>query len=237
MTIQLKDLNRFFADQKEVEMVEVCLTYVNTSGQERMYTFVKAISVLAAFKALHETAVCFYESMSDIEDRWQDSHGDEWKDMYQESIGHSFDDDFNREWRVRTWDEFCAIEKAEFVQVGRLHAITHEEWWDAFEALPPMYCEWNDEVLTETFLMSEFYTASYTTQYVSCKCPHLLQKLNLPAGTHVCVSRLIDTLDKATWITYRELYPWALANADEVRKQCQQEINTNNQQETHSETS
>ncbi len=224
MTIRIEDLNRFFADQEPNQLIEICLTYVNTSGYERMYTFVKSMSPLDAFKALHETIIRFYESMSDTESRWEDLYGDGWKDRYRKSIGHSFDDDYNREWRVRTFDEFCAIEKAELVKVGDLSAITYEEWWDAFECLPPMHYQRNDAALMETFLMSEFYTASYTTQYVSCKCPELLMQLDLPIGTHICASRLIDSMDKTTWITYQELSEWALANADEVRKQCQAEI-------------
>lgn len=227
MNITLQDLQRFFADQEPNQLIEVTLTYVsefNPDG-EKMYTFQTAATPEEMLEKIEATIQRYKDSMQDTADRWSNLYGeDKWKEQYLLTFNRTFESETNREWRVRTWEEYCVIEKEYYIKVGRLHATTYEEWWDAFECLPPLHYERNDAALMESFIMSEYYTSTYTTQYVSCKCPELLTQLNLPISTHVCASRLIDTTDKATWITYRELHKWALANADEVRKQCQAEI-------------
>ncbi len=224
MNITLQDLHRFFLDQQPNQMIEVTLTYVGPYGNEQVYTFQNAASPEEMLDKITATVQRYLDGMQDTAERWAAHHGDNWKEEYQASFNYSFDIQLDREWRVRTWEEYCVIEKEHYIKVGRLHACTYEEWWDSFEVLPPLHYERNDAALIESFMMSEYYTSTFTTQYVSCKCPELLQQLNLPIGTHVCASRMIDTTDKATWITYKELAEWALANVEEVREKCQAEI-------------
>jgi hypothetical protein len=236
MNIQLDDLTRFFVDQVNNEPVEVCLTYQSSKGNPRLYTFIKDTTPEGALDQIKATHDRYINGMKETAERWDNMYGANWKEWYNSRITEDYDQAYNRVWGVLSWEEWEIAERAFHIQEGKLAAITHEEWWDYFEVLPPLRYERDDIGMMESFLMSEYYTATFTSQYVSCKAPELLSQLGLPMGTHICVSRLVDAVDKKTWITYSEVCEWVLANKELVIEKCQHEI-TNNQEETTSETS
>ena len=89
----------------------------------------------------------------------------------------------NRIYIVTTFEEFEKLQREYYINKP-LHEISEEEYNDALNVLPPL--KWCTISGVEEFLMSEFYTGVYTTQYA---------KYN---GRYYC--KIVDAYDQTTWI-------------------------------------
>ena len=89
----------------------------------------------------------------------------------------------NKIYSVMTWEEFDQYEKENYLK-GEPKEISEEQYEDALNVLPPLkWCTING---VEEFLMSEFYTSSYTNQYAK-------------KGSKYYV-KMVDAQDKKTWL-------------------------------------
>ena len=89
----------------------------------------------------------------------------------------------NRIYKVTTFEEFEKLER-EYYLNKPLKEISEEEYNYALNVLPPLkWCTING---VEEFLMSEFYTGVYTTQYARYN------------NKYYC--KMVDAYDKTTWI-------------------------------------
>lgn len=137
-------------------------------------------------------------AMSDSKEttaNWHKLHGDEWKQVWKECFGVSFDKqvELKQAMQLMTWEEFRIAERQALIDPQTLQVINEQEYYDALEELPPLSmgsdnkCSW--------FLMSEFYTGNYTAMYMKAKI----------GGEVVAGTRLVDVNDPTTWITVHEL--------------------------------
>ena len=126
---------------------------------------------------------------------WKKQHGEEWKQLWKECFEVSFDErvEYQQAMQLMTWEEFRIAERQALIGNQPLQVISVQEYYDALECLPPLSmgsdnkCSW--------FLMSEFYTGSYTSMYMEAKI----------GGEVVAGTRLVDVNDLTTWITVNEL--------------------------------
>jgi hypothetical protein len=93
-----------------------------------------------------------------------------------------------RHYEVMTYEAYKAAERQEYLS-RPLRETSEETYRDAFEALPPKYHTNTGEF--ESFLMSEHWSGSYTSQYVAYKEKYF--------------TRLVDATDRTTWITPQEI--------------------------------
>ncbi len=84
-----------------------------------------------------------------------------------------------------TYAEYDVLESEKYLS-RPLKEITEKCYNDALNILPPM--KWFRNERSSMFLMSEFYTGSYTDQYYHDKVNHIYYK------------KLVDASDKSTWI-------------------------------------
>ena len=89
----------------------------------------------------------------------------------------------NRIYKIVTFKEFEKLEREYYINKP-LHEISDEEYNDALNVLPPL--KWCTIRGVEEFLMSEFYTGVYTTQYAKCN------------NKYYC--KMVDAYDQTTWI-------------------------------------
>lgn len=96
-----------------------------------------------------------------------------------------------------TIEQWFQMEREHLLGVGNnpLKMETYREFMDALEVLPPEQWQSDANLGFGRFLMSEYWTGSYTTQHAS---------LNL-GGKHICACRLVDARDERTWITREEV--------------------------------
>lgn len=100
---------------------------------------------------------------------------DYWKEQLEQAQ--------NKTYSVMTWEEFNQYEKGTYLK-GKPKEISEEQFNDALNVLPPLkWCTING---IEEFLMSEFYTDSYTNQYAR-------------KGSKYYV-KMVDAKDKSTWL-------------------------------------
>jgi hypothetical protein len=92
-----------------------------------------------------------------------------------------------------TIEQWYKMEREHLLGNAELHMETYREFMDALEVLPPQ--KWTNREGFETFLMSEYWTGSYTTQH-ACVTHQ---------GKHICACRLVDARDKSTWITREQV--------------------------------
>lgn len=96
--------------------------------------------------------------------------------------------------QAMTWPEWYQKEREHILGNAELYMETYREFMDALEVLPPE--QWISLHDFETFLMSEYWTGSYTTQH-ACVTHQ---------GKHICASRMVDARDKSTWITREQMF-------------------------------
>ena len=89
----------------------------------------------------------------------------------------------NRIYKVTTFEEFEKLQR-EYYLNKPLIEVTKQEFDDALNVLPPL--RWCTISGVEEFLMSEFYTGIYTTQYAKCN------------NKYYC--KMVDAYDQTTWI-------------------------------------
>jgi len=94
-----------------------------------------------------------------------------------------------------TIEQWFQMEREHLLGAGNnpLKMETYREFMDALEVLPPE--QWVQVEGFETFLMSEYWTGSYTTQHACVTYQ----------GKHICASRMVDARDRSTWITREEV--------------------------------
>lgn len=194
---------------------EVVFAY-QENNRTSVYNLIKAQSQAQVDAELQATKDRIRTSYDESEIRWEKVHGANWLTAWKETFGRDFYDQLadRLDMQVMTWEAFEVQQKAELIKPGQLNFLSHAEWWYFLEVLPPEHQERNQGM--ETFLMCEYWTSTYTSQYVSSNAPELLQQLNLPMDTYVCAGRMVDATDRTTWITFEELCQAALANRDEV---------------------
>ena len=89
----------------------------------------------------------------------------------------------NRIYKVTTFKEFEKLQREYYINKPLIE-ISEEEYNDALNVLPPLkWCTING---IEEFLMSEFYTGVYTTQYARYN------------NKYYC--KIVDAYDQTTWI-------------------------------------
>ena len=89
----------------------------------------------------------------------------------------------NRIYKVTTFEEFEKLQR-EYYLNKPLKEISEQEFDDALNVLPPLnWCTINE---VNQFLMSEFYTGVYTTQYARYN------------NKYYC--KIVDAYDSTTWI-------------------------------------
>lgn len=93
--------------------------------------------------------------------------------------------------QAMTWPEFYLMQREHILGNSKLRMETYREFMDALEVLPPEQWQSDADLGFERFLMSEYWTGSYTTQH-ACVTHQ---------GKHICASRMVDARDKSTWIT------------------------------------
>lgn len=86
---------------------------------------------------------------------------------------------------IMTYEKFEKLER-ENILSKPLHEITEEQFNEMLNVLPPM--KWYNNSHISMFLMSEFYTASYTSQYCH-------DKIN-----NKFYSKMVDAFNNETWI-------------------------------------
>jgi hypothetical protein len=82
-----------------------------------------------------------------------------------------------------TWETFYQAQK-EYYLSGEPKEITAEIFEDMLDVLPPL--KWGTIDGVEMFLMSEFYTGTYTSQYARKGDKYY--------------TKMVDAFDKSTWI-------------------------------------
>jgi hypothetical protein len=95
-----------------------------------------------------------------------------------------------------TIEQWFQMEREHLLGNAELHMETYREFMDALEVLPPQKWQCDADLGFERFLMSEYWTGSYTTQH-ACVTHQ---------GKHICASRMVDARDKSTWITREEVF-------------------------------
>ena len=136
---------------------------------------------------------------------WKKHHGEEWKQTWKDCFEVSFDErvECQQAMQLMTWEEFRIAERQALIDNQPLKVISVQEYYDALEALPPLSMDSNNKC--SWFLMSEFYTGSYTSMYLKAKI----------GGEVVAGTRLGDVNDPTTWITVQELETKVQENKNE----------------------
>ena len=94
-----------------------------------------------------------------------------------------YDEEKNRQYQVVTWEKFEELQR-EYYLNKTLIEVTEEEWDEQLNVLPPY--KWGTVNGVNEFMMSEFTTGSYTTQYAKYQ------------GKFYC--KTVDSCDPNTWI-------------------------------------
>lgn len=97
--------------------------------------------------------------------------------------------------RIETYEEFKAFER-KVILSGPALRITEEAYEEARDVLPPAWLRGHDLV---GFNCIEHFSGPYTSQYVECDGAYF--------------SRLVDAMDRSTWMTRLELEPLLAAEA------------------------
>lgn len=105
---------------------------------------------------------------------WPD-RSEYWQQMLNEHI--------NRTFSVMTWDEFYRFKRNHYL-TGEVTEISLDDYDNALCILPPL--KWCQRDGVEEFLMSEFYTDSFTTQYA------------IKNGKYY--KAMVDAMDERTWL-------------------------------------
>lgn len=86
-----------------------------------------------------------------------------------------------------SWADYKAAERTQLLGDGE-QQITPEKYWEMLGVLPPM--KWERKGNFESFLMSEFLTGVYTSQYA--------QRGHGDSATYW--TKLVDATDRSTWM-------------------------------------
>lgn len=95
------------------------------------------------------------------------------------------DEQGDRDFEVVLFDDFCERRKKIFLGEP-IQEITFDEWEEALECLPPM--RWHtDKHGVNKFLLVEFYSGSFTSQYAKLGDRYF--------------TKMVDASDESTWIS------------------------------------
>lgn len=91
-----------------------------------------------------------------------------------------YDPQVMRTFQSMPLDQFQAMEREHYLSLP-IHEITREEYWDALECLPPIYCG----RAGGDFLMREMWTGTFTYMYRQIGNRYF--------------SKMVDAADRTTW--------------------------------------
>lgn len=196
--------NSVYAGPNTKEMdysVEYCITQVEKVQEWAIIyedKFSKPGAMPRVYTLRETTESQLPQLLSSLKTKLQEEYRDTCKTWTPEAWQKQFNAplrDTSYTLRAVTWEQWYKMEREHLLgeENNPLRMETYREFMDALEVLPPE--QWRNRDGFETFLMSEYWTGSYTTQHAS---------LNL-GGKHICACRLVDVRDERTWITRGEV--------------------------------
>ncbi len=92
------------------------------------------------------------------------------------------------QFEILSWDDF--VERRRNIVLTPIEEISERSWWNALECLPPLDRHSKPNGL-ELFIMSEFYTSSFSRQYARLGDRYF--------------RKMVDTEDPSTYISLEEI--------------------------------
>lgn len=173
------------------KLIEFVIVYDSClHGPDCLYSYEKLPDETAAKDWLEQCKQAKSEDYKTTCLRWTP---EDWKKHF----GYELKDDSDS-MRLMTWDEWAAFEREKLLGNAELTLITKEEFWEKLEVLPPEH--WVTDTRLKHFRMSEYLTGTYTNQYAEMSHVN-----NFGFTVDLYGTRLIDAVDKSTWITAEQM--------------------------------